>query len=93
MASSLAMPYPRDSPKTRNNPLDPRLSPSRVRGRPCRGEPLLRVELREAVGKRERKLLGAELLDVRALDIVFLLDLDNPEDLRYFGQHICDRQR
>jgi len=33
------------------------------------------------VGQREREVLGDELLDVGALDIIGLLDLDNAEDL------------
>jgi hypothetical protein len=33
------------------------------------------------VGQGERELLGDELLDVGALDILGLLDLDNAENL------------
>jgi hypothetical protein len=35
------------------------------------------------VGQREREALGDELLDVRALDIIGLLNLDNTEDLHF----------
>jgi hypothetical protein len=33
------------------------------------------------VGERERQLLGDELLDVRPLDVLGLLELNNAEDL------------
>ena len=35
-----------------------------------------------AVGEGEGEVLGHELLDIGALDIVALLDLDNLEDLQ-----------
>jgi hypothetical protein len=46
-------------------------------------EDLLAAETGNTVGKGERKTLGDELLDVGALDILALLDLDNTENL-YF---------
>lgn len=45
------------------------------------GEDLLGADLGDTVGQREGKVLGEQLLDVRALDIVGLLELDNAEDL------------
>lgn len=44
------------------------------------------------MGKRESEILGDELLDVRALDVVGLLDLDNAEDLRVHVSecHLCE---
>jgi hypothetical protein len=33
------------------------------------------------VGERELEVLGDQLLDVRALDVLVLLQLDNAEDL------------
>jgi hypothetical protein len=35
------------------------------------------------VGERERQLLGDELLDVRPLDVLSLLELNNAEDLDF----------
>lgn len=40
-----------------------------------------RADLRDAVGKRELELGDEELLDVRAANVLGLLDLDNAEDL------------
>lgn len=41
------------------------------------------------MGERELEVLGEELLDVGALDIIGLLDLDNAEDLKWiFVSHI-----
>lgn len=45
------------------------------------GEDLLGVDLGDAVGQREGQVLGEELLDVGALDIVALLKLDDAENL------------
>lgn len=42
----------------------------------------------EAVGERELQALGGELLDVRALDVVGLLELDDAEDLEVEGQYL-----
>jgi hypothetical protein len=50
-------------------------------GRARRAEQLGVAALGDAVGEREGKVLGDELLDVGALDILGLLDLDNAEDL------------
>ena len=44
-------------------------------------EDLLAGDLGDTVGERESQVLGQELLDVRALDVVGLLELDNTEDL------------
>jgi len=44
-------------------------------------EYLLAGRFRNAVGKREPKFLGEELLDVWAFDVVGLLDFHNLEDL------------
>ena len=44
-------------------------------------EDLLGADLVNTVRKGEGEVLGDELLDVRALDVVGLLDLDNAEDL------------
>jgi hypothetical protein len=45
------------------------------------GEELGTGRLGNAVGKREFEVLGKELLDVWALDVVGLLELDDLEDL------------
>lgn len=44
-------------------------------------EDLLGGDLGETVGQGEGQVLGQELLDVRALDVVGLLELNNAEDL------------
>jgi hypothetical protein len=46
-----------------------------------RAEHLLRAVLGDAVGERERELLGGELLDVGALDIFGLLQLNDAQNL------------
>lgn len=48
--------------------------------RPLRSKDLL-VLRRRAVGQRELEVLGEKLADVRAADVVGLLDLDDLEDL------------
>ena len=40
-----------------------------------------RARLGDAVGERELEVLGDELADVGALDVLGLLELDNAEDL------------
>lgn len=60
-------------PETRNT-----LSEGR---RSLRAEQLLAGSLGNTVGKREAQVLLEELLDVRALDILGLLDLDDAENL------------
>ena len=45
------------------------------------GEDLLAGGLGDTVGKRELEVLGEELLDVGAADVLGLLDLDDLEDL------------
>jgi len=54
---------------------------SSKRRRALRTEDLLGADLGNAVGERERESLGDKLLDVRALDILCLLDLDDTENL------------
>ena len=54
----------------------------RKRGRSGGTEDLLVADLGRAVGQREGEVLGEELSDVGALDVVGLLDLDNAEDLK-----------
>lgn len=49
--------------------------------RPLGAEDLLGGSLVDAVGQGELEVLGEELLDVRAADVVGLLDLDDLEDL------------
>ena len=44
-------------------------------------EDLLAALRGSAVRQRELEVLGGELLDVRALDVVGLLELDDAEDL------------
>lgn len=51
------------------------------------GEDLLGADLGDAVGQGEGQVLGEQLLDVRALDIVGLLELDDAEDLEYDCQY------
>jgi hypothetical protein len=51
-------------------------------GRSVGAEDLLRADLGQTVGERERQVLGGELLDVGTLDVLSLLELDNSEDLR-----------
>lgn len=46
-----------------------------------RAEQLLGAGLGDAVGERELQVLGNQLLDVGALDVGGLLDLNNTEDL------------
>jgi hypothetical protein len=46
-----------------------------------RAEQLLGAGLGDAVGERELQALGNQLLDVGALDVGSLLDLNNTEDL------------
>ena len=55
--------------------------PSSKSGRALRAEDLLGADSRDAVGQGESELLGDELLDVGALDVLGLLNLDNAEDL------------
>jgi hypothetical protein len=43
------------------------------------------------VGQRELEALDKELLDVRAADVVGLLELNNLEDLRLLGVSSCSR--
>jgi hypothetical protein len=50
-------------------------------GRSLRAEQLLSAGLGDAVGERELEVLGNQLLDVGALDVGGLLDLNNTEDL------------
>lgn len=50
-------------------------------GWPGGGEDLLGADLGDAVGQGEGQVLAEELLDVGALDIVGLLELDDTEDL------------
>lgn len=45
------------------------------------GEDLLVADLGDTVGQREREILGQKLLDVRALDVVGLLELNDTENL------------
>jgi len=45
-----------------------------------------RDSLGDAVWKGEFDVLAEELFDVRTLDVVGLLDLDNPEDLRILAR-------
>ena len=52
-------------------------------GRAVSGKDLLAGSLGNAVGKRELEVLGEELLDVWAADVLGLLDLDNLEDLDF----------
>lgn len=52
-------------------------------GRAGGAEDLLVADTGNTVGKRERETLGDELSDVRALDVVNLLDLDNAQDLGF----------
>lgn len=51
------------------------------------GEDLLLADLGDTVGQREAEVLAEELLDVRTLDIVGLLELDDTEDL-----DVCQHQ-
>lgn len=70
---------------TRGNlpaPILCKTSPSSKSSRSLRAENLLRARLRDAVGKREGELLGNKLLDVRPLDVLTLLELDNAQDLK-----------
>ena len=67
-----------DRPPSRRNNDNRRLSKSRWSRR---AEDLLGAGLGDAVRERELEVLGQELLDVRALDVVGLLELDNAEDL------------
>lgn len=46
-------------------------------------EDLLVADTGDTVGERERETLGDELLDVRALDVFGLLNLDNAENLSF----------
>ena len=57
---------------------DPHLSKS---GRSMSGEQSLARGLGHTVRKREFEVLGEQLFDVRALDIIGLLELDNFKDL------------
>jgi len=50
-------------------------------GRALGAEDLLVADLGDTVGEREGEVLGDELLDVGALDVIGLLDLNNAEDL------------
>lgn len=43
------------------------------------------------MGQRELEALDKELLDVRAADVVGLLELNNLEDLRLLGVPFCSR--
>jgi hypothetical protein len=49
--------------------------------------------LADAVGQRELEVLGEELLDVRATDVVGLLDLNDLEDLRAVSLYFKVAQR
>lgn len=61
-----------------------RENPNLCEGRRAGGaEDLLVADTGDTVGKGESEILGDELLDVGALDVLGLLDLDNAEDLRY----------
>lgn len=60
-------------------------------GWPLRAEQLLVGRFADAVGKREFQVLGDELLDVRSLDVVVLLELDNAEDLSQVSQQLLQR--
>jgi hypothetical protein len=44
-------------------------------------EDLAGADLADAVGERELQVLGDQLADVRALDVLALLDLDDAENL------------
>lgn len=66
------------TPHTAHNTMTPNLCES---GRAGGAENLLVVEARNTVGKREREILGDQLLDVRALDVLGLLDLNDTENL------------
>lgn len=55
-------------------------------GRTLAGKHLRAVRLRDAVGERELEVLGEELLDVWALDVVGLLELSDLEDLCKYCQ-------
>src|SRR4051794_37958702 len=48
------------------------------------GEDLLASSLGNAVREGEFEILGKELLDVRALDIISLLELEDLEDLGFW---------
>jgi len=50
-------------------------------GRALGAEDLLVADLGDTVGEREGEVLGDELLDVGALDVIGLLDLNNAEDV------------
>ena len=44
----------------------------------------MRRDARDAVREREFEVLGDDLLDVGTLDIVVLLELDDPENLEHY---------
>lgn len=72
----------------RNLPNLPSLSPKQWQiplsesRRALGAEELLGVVLRDAVGEGELEVLDEELLDVRPLDVLGLLELDDAENLR-----------
>lgn len=62
-------------------------------GRSLRGEQLLGADLGNTVGERELEVLGDELLDVGALDVGGLLNLNDTENLIRLSvknkHHLC----
>jgi hypothetical protein len=61
-------------------------------GRAVGSEDLLADGLGNAVGKGELEVLGEELLDVGAADVLGLLDLDDLDDLQGIVSHDETRQ-
>lgn len=62
------------------------------RGRARRAEDLLGGDLGDTVGEGEGEVLGDQLLEVGALDVLGLLDLDNTEDLHSRQQNRSRRK-
>ena len=67
----------------RTNPPQLPVNLSSKSRRTSRAEQLLGVDLGDTVRKRELQVLGDELLDVRAADVVGLLELHNTENLSH----------
>ena len=76
------LPFHAISPATSTQQIGTRLVESRGA---VSSEDLLAGSLGNAVGQRELEVLGEELLDVRAADVVGLGDLDDLEDLQKTG--------
>lgn len=76
-------------PTTHITRENPNLCESRRAGG---AEDLRSADTGDTVGKGEREILGDKLLDVRAFDVLGLLDLDNAEDLRFHVSYgyLCD---